>query len=159
MVFVPTTSVLELDRTAAELIENGIVLEPDLPAEILADKLIDEAEPAFIAELGRSLIVGQWTKKIRAARAAKAVKEAQARPKGFEHLPLRIPIYGGKKVLWYKANAKQLGQFCSIRSRQHGSRKKNDLALKEGRKLRDRVRKRSKLHRGITAGEVLGFEW
>jgi hypothetical protein len=155
MTFVPTISALELAKTSDEIIENGVILEPELPPEILADQLIEQADPEFIAELGRSLIVGQWTKKIRAVRAANAEKKIRERPKGFEHLPLRIRIYGGKTIAWFKANATQLDQFCSIRSGQHKGRKKDDLALQEGRKLRDRLRRQP---RGTTAGELLGFE-
>jgi hypothetical protein len=157
MPFVPTMSVIELESTADEIIKNGVISETELPPEILVDLLIEQAPARFIAELGRSMIAGNWVRKVRAARHAKVEKRARPRPKGFEHLPLRLPIWGGKTILWYKANATQLDQFCSIRSGQHSGRKTDDLALKEGRKLRDRVKRRRR--RGITAGEVLGFDW
>jgi hypothetical protein len=155
MAFVPTISASELARTVQELIENGVISEPELPAEILADRLIEEAERTFIAELGRTLIVRDWTKKIRVARTT---KRKLARPKGFENLPLRIRRHNGTSVSLVKAHYTDLRDFCKVRSREHIARKKDDPVLKEARKLRDRMRRRAKWKRGITVGEVLGLE-
>jgi len=159
MPFVPTMSVIEMERTSDEIIENGAISEPELPAEILVDRLIEASDKRFIAELGRSMIAGAWAKKVRAWRAANAETRERARPKGFEHLPLRIRIYGDKSVSLVKAHYSHMREFCKLRSKQHEGRKKDDPVLREARKLRDRLKRRSKRRRGITAGEVLGFDW
>jgi hypothetical protein len=65
----PRMSLKELNKVAAELAENAALLEPKLSAEILTERLVGEADSKFLAELGRTLLIGFFSRLIRSTRA------------------------------------------------------------------------------------------
>jgi hypothetical protein len=158
MSFVPSMSQDQLTKTALDLIDNGLILNPELPAEILANQLIDEAEDTFREEYGHALLVIAFARMIRADRMKRARIQ---RPAGYEHLPLWIRLYNGKRVRLDRATRKHVKEFCKIRRGKLKTRGTEDVILCEGEDLEQKLGKAAtkQKRRGITAGELLGFEF
>ena len=155
----PQIGLKELEKVAAELAENAALLEPKTPAENLAIRIIEEAEPDFLAELGRMLMVGHFTRLVRAARAAqsKADRQQLLLP-GYAHLPIRIIGKRDRRLALRTATYADVQRYCKFLGRQHRERKDNDAKLAEANELLEKMRKASKKTRGITVAEVLGLE-
>jgi hypothetical protein len=147
-------STKDLDRAVVELVQNGNILESDAPAPILAEKLLHEADPVVIAELGQSLMITHFARLIRAERRKGALQRHEQFTL-FEHLPLRIWISENKRVKLEAATYTALRQYHRFLNRHHRNRKREDPKLAETKALMERVRKANQ--RGITVGEVLGL--
>ena len=155
MIPVPSMSIAELTKTAEELVTNALILEPQLPPPIMAERIISMAEPVFAVELGRSLMIDYFSRLIRSERAKRATIQ-QPRLPGCEHLPLRITGKRDRRVALSMATFSDIRQYCWALGRKHLDRKRVDPKLVEAKALMIRMRKPSKKNPGITVGEVLG---
>src|SRR5579872_1205970 len=91
MPFAPTLSQGDLERISTELLSNWLILEPELPPEILADRIVSDADPVFRGEFGRTLMIAFFARQIRAERAKQRLSALQ-KPEGFTHLPSWIGV-------------------------------------------------------------------
>jgi hypothetical protein len=144
---------------AADAVRNAIVLEPAMPSAELAEHLYAEADSALIHGLGRALIVAHLAKLIRSERAKELhAKHAQLALPGFEHLPLRIPVSAQRRVPLRDANYTQIRIYYRALRRKYRDRGRKDPKLKEAKQLMERMRRRSRKHRGITVAAVFGAD-
>jgi hypothetical protein len=158
----PTKSPEALAQDALDLACNALILEPELPAAILAEHILAEADSDLVRDLGRILLAQHFVKLVKLLRA----QQRSARPKPaplfpeWAALPVRIVTPDGRASL-ATANATQLRAYLKIlRERQE--------ARIEGTQLRRRIeqveallalmRKHAAKKHGITVGEVAELE-
>jgi hypothetical protein len=111
-----------LETETGELVENGVILHPDLPAAPLAEILLEEAEPGLLRELGRALTIRHLIRAIRAERL-RGRKPIESAPlfAGLNHLPRTITL-DGKRRVFAKANRTQLRAYLTSLHARHKDR-------------------------------------
>jgi hypothetical protein len=150
----PKIGTKEIEAMAADLCANGNLLDPDLPPAVLASKILSDANSEFLEEYGRTLIIQDFSRRIRAERR-KDPKRKSAQFPLFEHLPARIVGDREKRVPLEDATYSDVRRYCKMLARGHTDRKKQDTKLVEAKALMEVMRKASRKQRGITVGEVL----
>jgi hypothetical protein len=151
-------SVHELTRTAAELVENAVILEPRMPIDLLAARILSEADETFMTELGRFLAVPFFARLIRAERA-KQSKSAQMRLPGFEQLPVRILGDRDRRVILREATYADVRRYYWSLGKRQSERRKTNPKMLQLKTLLDRMKEHAKTNRGITVAEVLGLDF
>jgi hypothetical protein len=157
--FKPTMSLVDLSRTAADLVSNSLILEPTTPTPILADHIVEEADKSFVAEFGRSLCVEFFNRKIRAERRRASGMWREKLPPDFNRLPLRIIGERGKRVRLDQSTYADARSFCKHLGTKRRDRSKNDVQFAQACSFRDYMAKASKTARGVKAGAALGFDF
>jgi len=143
-----------------EMARNGIALEPDLPAVLLAPKLIEGADPESLSGMGLLLNTKLLIRLILSERARSRVK-----PKTELLFPDLDLIYG--RVKTPDGRRPLVSSFTVTQARAHLRRLKDDLeghvaSLRKRKKVEQweilvaRLEKHAK--RGMTAGEVAALE-
>lgn len=148
----------DLDTQVLEIINNELVLEPELPAFKLAERAIEHAEPELIADLGRVLLLAHFTRLVRIERG----KQARERRKqmllpGFEHLPLTLRLRNGKRVPLRMATYSDVRAYYRKLSTKYDSRRRDDPKLSEAKRLLERMRRQNAKHRGVHVAEALNL--
>jgi hypothetical protein len=151
-------SLEDLQKEALEFTTNWLILEPELPAEMLADRIVSEAEPELLQPLGRVLLVRHFAglvKSVRTQQRATKPKPAPLFPE-WEALPARIITPAGRVSL-KAANVTQLRAYLKVLQERQAERM-------EGSKLQRRIeqvealiglmREHAGAKHGITAAEV-----
>jgi hypothetical protein len=155
MARIPKMSIQDLAKVSAELVQRLIILEPALPAELLAERIVtDEADSVFTSELSHSLLVGHFVRLIRSERRKKAPKR-DAQFAMFEHLPVRITGERDHRVRLEYATYSDVRRYCKWLRKRYTDRKDSDVKLKEAQVLADRMKVANQRQRGITVGEML----
>lgn len=152
----PTLSVNDLHSQAAEFVSNAVIRRPGVPPEILADEIADESEAEqaeFARQFGRMLTVGFYS---RAIRAELAKQRRVNVPEQFAHLPLRIRLPDNTMVRLDRMTYSHARAYYFALGRKLDDRKANDVKRAEAKILMDALAKKQ---RGITAGQVLGFDF
>lgn len=155
MKFRPTMSIADLSATADELAADRLILERNVKPEILADRIVEEAEPGFLAELGRSLQVAFFASRIRAKIRKEAAKWRETLPEEFDRLPLWITGKRGKRVRLDRATHTDAVEYCKFLGRKHIDRKSTDVKFTQAQLFRDSL----KDNPGAQAWEALGFDF
>jgi hypothetical protein len=148
--------ITEITSEMRQEIEDLAILYPDLRANAIAARAVQESDPERTSELAY-LLVFEFAAKI--ARAERA-KQAQARHEqlclpGFEHIPLRITVADKKRVRTQKATYSQVRDYVRRLSNRHMDRMRNDAKLREGRELLKRMARYNRTAPGIKVEEVL----
>lgn len=152
----PTMSIADLERRASELLQNALILHPDVPSKFLADEIVSEADAVFVREFGRYLMTGFFNRGIHNGRA----KQRHSRmPEEFRHLPLVFRIPGRKSVRFEHAMHTDVQRYYFYLGKQLDGRKKTDLRRAEAKLLMDRMRAPSRKNKGITTSEVLKLDF
>lgn len=153
----PKMSVGDLAKTAEEMAANAIILEPRISPVVLAGRLVSEAEPDFVEELARSLMIVYFIRVIRAERAKQARKQRQELLfPGFEHLPMRILGNRDKTVTLARATFSDVRRYYKRLSKKYTERKTDMVKVAEAKALMDKMEKFARKEPGITVGDVLG---
>ena len=141
-----------LETEAFELIENGVILHPDLPASQLAEILADEADPQFYTELARLLVLRHLRRGIKAERA-KHRQPVETPPlfEGLDHLPQRITV-NGKRHAFATSTITELRAYIKTLNKRHQER------IAEIQAVIDLMEKYSKTRRKLTVRKVAEFE-
>jgi hypothetical protein len=138
----PLMSVGDLEKRSAEFVEELTILEPRLPAPLVAERIVSEADPEFLGELARALHLAYFT---RLARIQHAKQRRALNPPlpGFEHLPRRIPGYRGKLVDTLRAGPGPVRRYAARLRRQFARRGREradtDTRVIEATKLYERM--------------------
>jgi hypothetical protein len=144
----PTRSVKDLETERLEIVRNGLVLHPDLPAIQLSEILVNEADPGFLAEFGRSLCVQAFARTIVSERRNATAQEPRPSLFGFDDLPRRIITKDGKRPPFEDANATQLRAYLKTLNNKHRER---IAQVKEVLKI---MGKYTRKKRGITVAQA-----
>lgn len=153
----PRMSTEDLARATAEMIENGNLLNPEMPLPVLAERLFSEADREYISEMGRSLIIARFIQLLRVERR----KLLPGRPEQlamFPHAPLNIIGKRGKKVQLLDSTWEDLQRCIWRLTREKKERVKDDPKIADLKALMERVKRAALKNRGITVREVLGIE-
>ena len=146
----------EIFARVQELVAQGLITNPNMPAIQLAGMLVEEADPELSANLSGFLVRNFYVNAIQAERRRQSAATAKAQPMlpGFEHLPARIAI-GGKRVALLTANFSTIKAYYWSLMKKHTERKRNDPKIIEAKRLLDEMTKRAPNDKGITVREVL----
>lgn len=157
----PTLSVTQLQETAAELVSNFLILAPDAPADVLAARIADEADPVFMSEYGRSEAIASLARAIRAAQSTARKSKALKKPAGYELLPLRVKVPGIKHLVPLdRMTAWHATRFRRSLERKFKDDARNKPALVQAKAFEVALQKKAARTKrpDITAGEALGFD-
>jgi hypothetical protein len=145
-------SLLDLQAEAENIVKNFIILEPKTPPLVLAEKILDEAEPEFSEELAHSLMVEFFVRRIRVER--KNHSASQLKLPGYEHLPVWIRISKDERIRTLDANRTHLVKFCKFLGKGYQEKKKGDLKIAEAQELIKKMGKRKR----ATVGQILSLK-
>lgn len=145
---------MELRETAKELAENANILNPQMDAKILADRIESEADSVFLDELGRDLRVRYFTRLIRAERREFRLEQQMVLP-GCEHLPRTIVGHRRRRIALASATYKDLTEYQKQLNQQAIVSHRESAKSRELRKLISLMARRAKANPGITVAEVL----
>ncbi len=139
---------------AREAVENALILNPDLPAARLAEVIANEMDPDAARALGQVLIQSFLLTAIRSQRRENPASESALLP-GFEHLPPKIPTHKGKVIELLDANYwGVLGYYWTL-MRQVKKRNRENVRVKEARKLVELMARAAHDDHGATVREVV----
>jgi hypothetical protein len=140
-------------QEAREVIENEVILNPKMPAIQLAETIY-RGRPEFTESLSEILLKDFYRRGILAERRKKVAKErTQFLLPGFEHLPVTITGYRGKRIRLLDANISGVRSYCWKLGKAASERVRRDPKLKEARTLLRKMKARR--DPGITVREVL----
>jgi len=145
----------DLEALIAGLVENELILNPDIVPATGAARIVDGMDSTTYAELSRGVLLDLFGSKLRAARR-KEIRTGRPKLPGFEHLPVWIIGKRGRRIRLLKANPTDLRDYKKLLSQKHKAHKADNPKFAELDKLLDAMRKQPD-NRGITVAEVLGI--
>jgi hypothetical protein len=153
-----TKSAVDILTICSEAVGNSIILEPKLPAAILAEQVAAGMEPDVLVELGRQLAVAHLARMIRTARGKESRKEKQQLSlPGFEHLPFTIRLADNNRVSIRDATYSQVRAYYRRLSVKYRERQQQNPKLAELKALLARMKERGEKRRSTTVAEILGL--
>jgi hypothetical protein len=153
-----TRSQTDIEIVCKQAVQDALILEPKLPAALLAQQIISELEPEVLAELGQRLIAAHFARLIRSTRTKESrTRREQLLLPGFEHLPVEIAISETERVPLRSANYTQVRSYFRLLSNTHLDRRRNDPRLLEAKALMEKMRSYADKQPRITVAEVLGL--
>ena len=153
----------ELEAAALELVENALILAPDLPASNLAAQIMDEGDADVLEPLGRVLVVKYLVRLIGVERSKlERKKPAPQRPfPQFEHLGIWVMTPDRKRVKLEEANRTDIRErikFLQNQQRDRMSRLAAQRQIDELQQLLAVMNKHAGQNNGITVREALDLE-
>lgn len=131
-------------------IESALMLSPDVPTAALAERIYD-SDPELMERIQRTWVIERLVWMINRRRSRVSQGNQLPLP-GFEKLPRRMVIKGGKRVALRYATVKQLRQYRGALW------KKRDSRIEVVDRLIELVAGYASEHPGITVEEVMQRE-
>jgi hypothetical protein len=140
-------------KEAREAIQTALILYPKTPAIQIAETMYQDRDE-FAEALSAILLKDFYRHGIVAERRKQASEQrAQFLLPGFEHLPVIITGYKGKRVKLLDANISSVRTYCWMLGKAAAARVKNDAKLEEARALLRKMKARK--DPGVTVREVI----
>lgn len=144
---------------ARAAVENALILNPEMPAHLIVELLLESAEEDLTIRLRVILERQFYLRTIRSQRHRQAaVSRAQLTLPGFPHLPVSIPGPKGAPIHLLDANLYAVREYCRFLMKGYRERKRTDPKIREAFALLEKMRAASQAEKRITVRQVLLLE-
>ena len=144
---------------ARAAVENALILNPQMPAHLMVEVLMESAEEDLTFRLRVILEAQFYLRTIRSQRHRQATaNHAQLTLPGFPHLPVNIPGPKGAPIHLLDANTYAVREYCRLLMKAHRERKQTDPKMREAFGLLEKMRAASQTEKNITVRQVLLLE-
>jgi hypothetical protein len=153
-------SIGDIQRLSAEFVCNARILYPDLPAVNLVERIIDMAEPEFLAELDGMLRAQHFIRVARMLRSEERRQQSRGDwlfpdiRENIEKLPRKVDVGGGKTKERADLIFEDLKRRLRVLSQKNRARLKDSAEVVAIQALMRIWPPRSRKTQGTTLGQV-----